>query len=65
MPTKEEIRAARIAAGLTQAEAGRVCYMSERGWQDIERGVREVKGSNRANWELFLLKTKTARKSAK
>lgn len=58
-PSSDEVKAARKNAALTQAEAGRVVYVSERGWQNWELG-----GSNMPPglWELFLLKTKQARK---
>ncbi len=54
-PTPESIRAARAAAGLTQAEAAAVVHRpSYRTWQDWERGRARMPPDA---WELFLLKT--------
>ena len=54
-PAPESIRAARVAAGLTQAEAAAVVHRpSYRTWQDWERGVARMPPDA---WELFLLKT--------
>lgn len=54
-PTAEMIRAARVAAGLTQAEAAAVVHRpSYRTWQDWERGRARMPLDA---WELFLLKT--------
>lgn len=54
-PTPESIRAARVAAGLTQSEAAAVVHRpSYRTWQDWERGVARMPLDA---WELFLLKT--------
>ena len=61
-PTPEQIKAARKAAGLTQAEAGRVIGYTMRGWQNWEHGGAEMK---QALYDLFLMRTKSARKSAK
>lgn len=61
MPTIEEIKAARLAARLTQTEAGALVYVSMRGWQDWERGVRDI---SLAHWELFLIKTKKLRRQS-
>lgn len=61
-PSSDEVKAVRKNAGLTQAEAGRVVYVSERGWQNWElEGAKMPPGL----YELFLLKTKQARKSSK
>lgn len=62
-PTPEEVRTARTAAGLTQAEAARLVSpaqtMPYRSWQCYE--VLAGKPSSRtiplATWELFLLLT--------
>ena len=59
MPNPDEIKAARKAASLTQSEAGRIVYVSARGWQDWERGVRPI---DMNAWENFLRKTKAARR---
>ena len=54
-PTPEMIRAARVAAGLTQTEAAAVVHRpSYRTWQDWERGRAQMPLDA---WELFLLKT--------
>lgn len=53
-PTPEEIRSARLAAGLTQTQAAELCHRSLRGWQDAESGARAL---DPAPWELFLLRT--------
>lgn len=53
-PTPEAIRAAREAAGLTQAQAGALIYCTLRGWQNWEGGVRSM---HPAFFELFLHKT--------
>lgn len=52
-PTAEQIRAARLAAGLTQQQAAELVYMEQRGWARWESGER---GANLAAWELFLLR---------
>lgn len=52
-PTKEQIKAGRLAARLTQQEAAAVVYMSYRGWQNWELGGKV----NLGLWELFLHKT--------
>lgn len=54
MPTAEQVRAARKAAGLTQAAAADLCCRTERSWQDAELGKRQLDG---AAWEMFLLMT--------
>lgn len=54
-PTPDEIKAARAAAELTQAEAGAIVHSpSHRAWQNWERGASKIP---LAEWELFLLKT--------
>ena len=56
MPSPQEIKEARVQAGLTQAQAGAlVGAPSQRTWQDWEGGRRNMPA---AKWELFLLKTK-------
>ena len=59
MPSKEEIKEARTLAGLTQDEAGEVVGTNWKGWQQWEYGVSNMRSPI---WELFLLKTKSARK---
>ena len=50
----EAVLAARIAAGLTQAEAGRLVRSTRRSWQEWESGGRKMPPSV---FELFALKT--------
>lgn len=52
-PTKEDIKKARNAAGLTQAEAADVVHVSADAWRKWEQGSP----MNMAAWELFLIKT--------
>jgi DNA-binding transcriptional regulator YiaG len=52
-PTKEEIRAARKAAGITQAEAANLIHHKLRNWQRWEYGENTM---HPALWELFRLK---------
>ena len=58
-PTAAEVRAAREAAGLTQAQAASLVYASLRNWQQWEQG--EGSSSSRRMhpglWELFMIKT--------
>lgn len=65
MPTTEEIKAARLSAGLTQLQAIRVlrpASRTARTWNDWEReGGRKMP---QELWELFLLKTKKLRRSS-
>lgn len=53
-PTPEEIKAARQAASLTQAQAGALVHTTVRTWQQWEAGDRAM---HPAMWELFCLKT--------
>jgi len=53
-PTPEQIRAARKAAGLTQAEAGQAIHATRRAWQAWELGTNRM---HPAFWELFKIKT--------
>ena len=56
MPSPAEIKEARVAAGLTHAQAGAlVGAPSRRTWQDWETGRRNMPA---AKWELFKIKTK-------
>lgn len=41
-PTPDEIRAARLAHGLTQAQAAEVLFSSLRAWEDWENGRRRM-----------------------
>ena len=56
MPSPQEIKEARVQAGLTQAQAGAlVGAPSKRTWQDWEGGRRNMPA---AKWELFQQKIK-------
>lgn len=59
MPTTNEIKAARLDAGLLQTEAAKLLDASISTWQKWEGGQRNMPG---AKWELFLIKTRAARK---
>lgn len=54
MITPEEIKAARIAAGLTQEQAAAVVGFTRNGWQKAEYGEKKMRP---AIFELFKLKT--------
>lgn len=54
-PSPQEIREARVKAGLTQAKAGEIIGATRRAWQEWEGGRRNMPA---AKWELFNLKTK-------
>jgi DNA-binding XRE family transcriptional regulator len=54
-PNPEQVKDARVKAGLTQEQAGAIVGApSRRTWQDWEAGRRNMPA---AKWELFLLKT--------
>lgn len=54
-PSADEVKAARVAAGLTQAEAAAlVCLRAQQRWGEYESGARTI---DPARWELFRLKT--------
>jgi transcriptional regulator with XRE-family HTH domain len=52
-PTKEEIRAVRAAAGLTQAIAAAQLDLSAKTWQAYELGKRNMR---RRDFDLFRLR---------
>jgi putative transcriptional regulator len=54
-PAPEDIRAARLAAGLTQTAAGELLHTALRTWQQWEAGDRKM---HLAMWELFSIKSK-------
>jgi putative transcriptional regulator len=56
-PSPEEIKAARKAAKITQAQAALLTHVTMRGWQYWEAGDRDM---HPAIWELFLIKVKEA-----
>ena len=53
-PSPEHIRAARVAAGLTQTAAGALVHSTCRSWQQWEAGDRRM---HPAFWELFRIKS--------
>ena len=52
-PSPEEVKAARVAAGLTQTEAAALLHTTCRVWQQYEAGVRRM---HPAFWELYRIK---------
>lgn len=54
-PSKEDIRRARKAAGLTQEAAAKLVYKSTITWKTWESGMYKMAPDT---WELFNLKTK-------
>jgi DNA-binding transcriptional regulator YiaG len=52
-PTPEQIRAARVAASLTQTEAALLIHGTMRSWQEYEAGNRRM---HPGLWELFRMK---------
>ena len=56
-PTHAEVRAAREAAGLTQAQAAALVYATPRNWQQWEQQEgANVRRMHPGLWELFRLK---------
>jgi predicted transcriptional regulator len=54
-PTPAEIRAARDAAGLTQAAAAELVHLkAQQRWAEYESGENNI---GLSTWELFLIKT--------
>lgn len=53
-PTPDEIRAARLAAGLTQREAAALVHATVSAWEEWEQGRRRM---HPGLFELFLIKT--------
>lgn len=58
-PTPAEVRAAREVAGLTQAQAAALVYVSLRNWQQWEQseGASSARRMHPGLWELFRNKT--------
>ena len=56
-PDPSDIKAARVAAGLTATEAATLLHTSYRAWKQWEDGDRRM---HPAFWELFLIKTTVA-----
>lgn len=55
MIAPDQVRAARLRAGLTQEQAAYLVHLSSAvRWSEYERGVRQI---DPARWELFLLLT--------
>lgn len=53
-PTPTQVREARVAAGLTQAQAAELLHLGvHTRWSEYERGQHSI---SLAAWELFLLK---------
>jgi putative transcriptional regulator len=52
-PKPAEIRAARLAAGLTEEQAGALVYATGERWRAWEEGARRM---HPAHWELFSIK---------
>ena len=58
-PTHAEVRAARKAAGLTQAQAAALVYATPRNWQQWEQQEgANVRRMHPGLWELFIIKTR-------
>ena len=53
-PTPQEIKQARLNAGLTQKQCADMVHVNIRSWQKWEGGERPM---NLAAWELFLIKS--------
>lgn len=54
-PTPEDIRSARLAAGLTQAQAAALVHLrAPVRWTEYETGARNI---DRARWDLFRLRS--------
>jgi len=58
-PAPDQVKAARIAAGLTQLQAGEILHTNVRVWQQWEYGETQM---HPAFFELFMLKTARIRK---
>lgn len=55
MISADQVRAARVRAGLTQDQAAYLVHLSSGiRWSEYERGIRNI---DQARWELFLLLT--------
>lgn len=55
-PSPDEIRGAREDSGLSQRDAAKLIYCTERAWQDWESEARRM---HPAFWELFRIKLRT------
>jgi len=54
-PTPEQVKEARLRAGLSQAQAAEMVHSLTRSWQRWESGAR---GMHPAFWELFQIKAR-------
>lgn len=65
VPTPEQVRTAREAAGLTQEQATELLYITTRAWQNYEaqEGTQNHRPMPADRFELFLLKTGLMRMS--
>lgn len=60
-PSPAEVRAAREAAGLTQAQAAALVYASPRNWQQWEQPEgKSMRRMHPGLWELFRIKSASA-----
>ena len=53
-PSSEQVKEARLKAGLSTEKAGALLYRTARNWQQWEAGERQM---DAALWELFRIKT--------
>lgn len=56
-PTPEQIKAARLSAGLTKEQAAETIHVELRTWQRYEGEGKHTRVMHPAFWELFLIKT--------
>lgn len=61
-PTPSAVKAARLASGLTQEQAGALVGVARRTWQDWERGQRRMPAGL---FELFNLKSQEKKNDQK
>lgn len=57
IPSAPQIKAARVAAGLSQKQAAELVYASARAWQNWESESGSNRAMHPAIFELFLVKT--------
>lgn len=56
-PSPEEVRAARIEAGLTQTQAAKIVHCTLNAWQKWEAAGVNSRRFHPGLWELFKIKT--------
>lgn len=63
LPTPQEVRAARLEAGLTQKQAGRIVHMTATSWGRFEAlpSLASFRQISETTWDLFLLRTLSRR----